>query len=205
MLTQLNGGYDEGYRAVKGFWGTEPGSLVADFLRTRSASELTVLDVGAGEGKNAAAFAASGARIDALECSSYAIDNGQSLFPYQNINWIQADATDFEYANNYYDVVVCYGLIHCLARQTDAERLIRSLQDSLRERGTFILVSFNDGSHDFSEHPGFEPLLLSHDWIIRQFDGWHLNANSNSLLFEIHPHNRIPHHHSMSRVSAVKP
>lgn len=205
MLTEIDGGYDQGYRAIKGFWGREPGSLVAEFLRTRNAVGLAVLDVGAGEGKNAAAFAGSGARVDALECSSAAIRNGLELFPRAEINWIQADATEHRYPKRFYDVVICYGLVHCLATETEAGRLIRSLQATLKEGGTFILVAFNDGSHDLSAHPGFKPLLLGHHWFIRQFEGWHLESVSDSILFETHPHNGIPHHHSLTRLSAVKP
>ena len=55
MLTELDGGYDVGYRAVTGFWGTAPSSLVVRYLATHDVAGLKVLDAGAGEGKNAAA------------------------------------------------------------------------------------------------------------------------------------------------------
>lgn len=205
MLIETDGGYEEGYRAVTGFWGTQPGSLVADYLHHHPVTGLTVLDVGAGEGKNAAAFARAGASVDALECSSAAIRNGRALFDDAEINWLQADADRFAYPLAYYDVVVCYGLIHCLKSIAAAMHLVSSLKSALKANGTFILVSFNDGRHDLSAHPGFKPLLLPHGWFLQQFEGWEIDSVSNSLLFETHPHNNIPHHHSLTRLRAFKP
>jgi SAM-dependent methyltransferase len=205
MLTEISGGYDEGYKAIKGFWGTSPGSLVSHLLKSYDASGRVVLDVGAGEGKNAAAFAGFGAHVDALECSSAAIGNGRELFPHAEINWIQADVTSYVYPECYYDVIVCYGLIHCLQNEAVANKLVRSLQNSLKGGGFFILASFNNGSHDFSAHPEFEPLLLENDWFLNHFNKWNVEIISNSILFETHPHNLIPHHHSMTRLIAAKP
>lgn len=204
MLLEANGGYDDGYVSVRSFWGTKPGSLVAELLQTQKVAGLKVLDVGAGEGKNAAALSRAGACVDAIECSPHAIRNGQELFASASINWIEADAADWLYPVEHYDVVVCYGLIHCLASELAADRLIGSLQRSLKADGIFILVSFNDGSHDLSGHPGFAPLFLPHAWFLRHFQRWTIQSVSDSILFETHPHNNIPHHHSLTRLSAVK-
>ncbi|MGS1097576.1 class I SAM-dependent methyltransferase [Aquamicrobium terrae] len=205
MLTEVDGGYDQGYRAVENFWGKAPASLVATYLRSHKAVGLQVLDVGAGEGKNAAAFAHAGAYVTALECSSAAIQNGRKLFPDVDINWVQADATDYRYPTGFYDVVVCYGLIHCLKSESVARNMLFNLQNSLKSGGTIFVVAFNNGSHDLSAHPGFAPLLLSHDWFIERFNEWHAVGASDSILFETHPHNLIPHHHSLTRLTAVKP
>ncbi|MCD1641921.1 class I SAM-dependent methyltransferase [Aurantimonas coralicida] len=205
MLTEVDGGYDQGYRAVSNFWGTAPGSLVAAFLRTQNPAGLRVLDVGAGEGKNAAAFASDGAWVDALECSGKAIENGRKLFPNSQINWLHSDAMEHTYPSNAYDVVICYGLIHCLPTESAASDLLRKLQLTLKPGGTIFVVAFNNGSHDLSAHPGFKPLLLSHHWFVEHFRGWQIDLVSDTILIETHPHNRIRHHHSLTRLSAVKP
>lgn len=204
MLIEADGGYDQGYRAVRGFWGTEPGSLVSEFLSLHDPAGMIVIDVGAGEGKNAAAFARGGAVVEALECSSVAIQNGKSLFSDLAIAWIQTDALEFIYPRNHYDVIICYGLIHCLHSEAAAGRLMDALKSSLKPGGTLMLVSFNDGSHDLSAHPGFQPLLLKHEWFESLFEGWTVTSSTDSILFETHPHNQVPHHHSMTRISAVK-
>lgn len=204
MLAETNGGYDEGYRAVTGFWGIMPGSLVSAFLQRHQARGLRVLDVGAGEGKNAAAFARAGAKVQAIECSNIAIGNGRRLFPDADIEWIQSDALTMRYDRNVYDVVISYGLTHCLPTEDDARSLLKKLQTSLKAGGTFLLVSFNSGSHDLTAHPGFSPLLLDHSWFLDMFDGWDIEFSANSILHETHPHNNIPHHHSLTRLTAVK-
>jgi len=205
MLVETNGGYDDGYASVMGFWGTSPGSLVREFLARQPAKGMRVLDVGAGEGKNASAFAHAGANVTALECSATAIKNGLALFPNEKIEWVHCDALEYEFAPESYDVIVSYGLTHCLPSQSSARCLISRLQSALVSGGTFILVSFNSGSHDLSAHPGFNPLLLDHDWYLETFHGWQFESVSDAILFETHPHNNIPHHHSLTRLSARKP
>ncbi|HEV7246164.1 MAG TPA: class I SAM-dependent methyltransferase [Shinella sp.] len=205
MLVETKGGYDEGYEAITGFWGTKPGSLVRNYLADHDVVGSRVLDVGAGEGKNSAAFARAGAEVVAVECSAAAIRNGRRLFPSEVIEWTHRDAVEMDYPKNSYDVIVSYGLTHCLPSEVLARRLISELQAALVPGGTFILVSFNSGSHDLSAHPGFQPLLLSHAWFVSMFDGWQFQNLSDSILFETHPHNNIPHHHSLTRLTATKP
>jgi len=76
----LDGGYDEGYRACPCFWGDKPGSLVAQLLIEQNFAGKFVLDLGCGEGKNAAAFARAGASVTAIDCSELAISNGKAAF-----------------------------------------------------------------------------------------------------------------------------
>lgn len=204
MSTEIDGGYDIGYRAVTGFWGTKPSSLVAQYLESHDVRGLKVLDAGAGEGKNAAAFARLGASVDAIECSAVAIDNGRTLYDDAYIDWVHSDITTLPLPLEYYDVVICYGLIHCLGSEKVASDTVESLRSALKSGGVFILCSFNDGSHELSAHPGFKPLLLSHNWFKDKFSDWRVEQISDSLLFETHPHNNIPHHHSISRILAVK-
>jgi 2-polyprenyl-3-methyl-5-hydroxy-6-metoxy-1,4-benzoquinol methylase len=198
------GGYDRGYAAVPCFWGRSPGSLVASFLASHNPKNLRVLDVGAGEGKNAAAFARLGATVDAIECSSEAIENGRSTFFDVEINWIEQDVTTYEFPTDFYDVVVCYGLIHCLQSEREATRILLNTQASLKQNGAYILASFNDGGHDLSAHPGFKPLLMSHSWFLDAFQPLQIVLASDERLYETHPHNGIAHFHSMSRLMAKR-
>jgi 2-polyprenyl-3-methyl-5-hydroxy-6-metoxy-1,4-benzoquinol methylase len=165
---------------------------------------MSVLDAGAGEGKNAAAFVRLEAHVDAIECSSAAIENGRKLHPELKINWLHSDISAIELGRERYDVVVCYGLIHCLASKDVAAKVLSGLMRALKTGGTFILASFNDGSHDMSAHPGFQPLLLPHGWFVERFRDWQVEVLTDTVLFETHPHNNIPHHHSLTRLMAVK-
>lgn len=202
-----NGGYDDGYSAVPCFWGKDPGSLVKLFLEEHSVKGNVILDLGCGEGKNANAFAAAGATAIAVDCSQDAITNGKSVFRNSPIDWYIADATSFaaSQSDETYDVVVVYGLLHCMNSETEAGALINDVQRLTKPNGTVILVAFNVRSQDLSAHPGFEPLLLPHDWYAAKFDGWHTEILTDTDLHETHPHNGIPHHHSLTRLIAKKP
>lgn len=111
-----DGGYDDGYEAVQCFWGVEPGSLVADYLErhTQKLRSARALDLGCGEGKNAAALTRAGYTVDAIECSHAAIANGKILFSDVDIRWLHADVRDIQLPRQKYDLVVAYGLYHCL-------------------------------------------------------------------------------------------
>jgi len=202
-MTDHLGGYDDGYEAVPCFWGEEPGSLVREFLSRNVVTGLRVLDLGAGEGKNASALAKAGAAVDAVEMSSSAIENGRERFGH-GFNWIHADARTINLGSKSYDLVVSYGLAHCMKSESEAAHLIEQSQDALKAGGHYILVAFNARSQDLRAHPGFEPLLLSHDWYVERFSGWDLLIATDTNLHETHPHNNVPHHHSMTRLLARK-
>jgi SAM-dependent methyltransferase len=201
-----NGGYDEGYMAVPCLWGTQPGSLVQEVLADDSfKTPGKVLDLGCGEGKNAAVFARMGCDVDAVDCSLAAISNGKRAFPDPNIRWFHRDVLDFECGHQHYDLIICYGLFHCLRNADAVEKVISRVQAATRPSGLNIVCAFNDRSRDLSAHPGFDPLLLSHTWYLARYPDWNLRHASDADLHETHPHNGIPHHHSLTRIVARKP
>lgn len=199
-----DGGYDAGYAATDCFWGTDPASLVRKFLTSYDVNGFDVLDVGCGEGKNANAFANAGAQVLAIDCSDLAIANGRRLFPSNLIDWRVADASKMQWPAESFEIVVSYGLLHCLSDASSAERLIDSMQQATKVGGYNIFCTFNDRSQDLSAHPGFKPLLLGHDWYLDRYTGWSIDEASDTDLHETHPHNMIPHHHSLTRVIAKK-
>lgn len=208
MKMATDGGYEEGYSTTSCFWGTEPASLVRQFLANRShaAGSLSrILDAGCGEGKNAVPFARLGYSVDAVDCSRKAIENGRSLFSSRLINWTVSDVLACEFPAGHYDVAIAYGLLHCLPNQHAIELLIDRLQRATKGGGTNIVCTFNDRSHDLSAHPGFHPTLLPHSFYLQAYSGWKIVVSSDEDLFETHPHNGIPHHHSMTRIIAEKP
>lgn len=199
------GGYDLGYANCPCFWGTEAGSLVREFLAVHAnASNLRVLDLGCGEGKNAAAFAKRGASVVAVDCSAQALANGKSAFPYNNIEWVQSDALEYLGDCSLFDVVVMYGLPHCMKSDSAIQRLIELALQKTKQDGIHLLVAFNDGPHDLSAHPGFRPTLVSHQFYLQCYSTSEVKKQSSSLLHETHPHNNIPHFHSITRMLAIK-
>jgi tellurite methyltransferase len=202
----MNGGYDSGYSACPCFWGRSPGSLVrlleeyvADFRG------LSVLDAGCGEGKNAAFLSQRGARVRAIDISKAAIKNGQAAFGNGiGIEWAQGDIRDIELSREYYDVVIAYGLLHCLRSKAEIAKTIRKLQNATAPRGYNMLCALNDRRQDMSAHPDLNPTLLLHQRFLDLYSGWDILHGSDTDLTETHPHNNIEHTHSLTRILARK-
>lgn len=201
-----DGGYDDGYSAVPCFWGTDPGSLIVEFLKEIGVAKGSrVLDLGCGEGKNAVAFSKAGCLVDAVDCSDRAIENGRAAFPDPTISWLLDDVSALALPALSYAVVVSYGLLHCLRDKAEVQRVIEKAKDATIPGGHHIVCTFNDRSHDLRGHPGFAPLLLEHNWYLAQYASWETYKASDRDLVEAHPHNHIRHHHSVTRLVARKP
>lgn len=202
----MDGGYDDGYRACTCFWGTRPGSLmsrlrglVSDF------SGLRVLDVGCGEGKNAAHLARLGASVEAFDVSEMAIKHARSLWPsVPRVTWQVGDVREFEIAQNVYDIIIVYGLLHCLRDGREIQSVTRRLKDATRPSGYHVLCTFNDRHQELHAHPAFTPVLLPHTYFTELYIGWDVLFASDEDLHETHPHNNVPHTHSMTRIIAQK-
>jgi tellurite methyltransferase len=202
----MSGGYDQGYTRCSCFWGREPGALVRSFLATTSSlRNLSVVDLGCGEGKNAYTLARSGARVIALDCSEAAIANGRKAFQDVQIDWLVADAKEYLSSHgDKFDLVIMYGLLHCLPSEESIAEIIQLALQRTRSNGVHLVVVFNDGPHDLSAHLGLFPTLLPHDFYLGQYAGQSTEFQTNSLIHETHPHNNIPHFHSLSRLVVRK-
>lgn len=200
---QFDGGYDEGYSRCPCFWGKSPGSLVKHFIsEIRTPKGLRVLDLGCGEGKNASAFARAGATVVGVDCSQIALANGQRAFADSAIEWVLSDAETYLLTSEPFDVIVMYGLLHCLPSQITISSLLDLAFEKTCLGGHHIVAAFNDGPHDLSAHPGFVPTLASHSFYLSQYCGHEIVVASSELLHEVHPHNQIPHFHSLTRLIA---
>jgi tellurite methyltransferase len=203
-ITGSNGGYDDGYPSCPCFWGRSPGSLVRKFLDRNEVEGLRVLDLGCGEGKNGFAFAERGATVVAVDCSELAIRNGQAAFGSHFIRWVHDDSCHYIQTCEEFDIVVMYGLLHCLASESEIQGLIASALKKTRLGGWHIVVSFNDGPHDLSAHPKFTPTLLSHGFYADQYAKQTVLFHESAIIHETHPHNGIPHFHSLTRLLAKR-
>ena len=202
-----NGGYDEGYKSCPCFWGRDPGSLIKKLERMVDCWQgLRVLDVGCGEGKNAHFLGKLGAQVVALDHSQAALKNATGAWPFQkNVNWVFADIRTYNLQTQSVDIVVLYGLLHCLKNQEELVDVVRKLQNATVLGGFHVLCSFNARKQDLrNAHPGFKPLLISHSEFLKIYLGWEIIEQSDSDLSEVHPHNGVPHVHSMTRFIAKK-
>jgi SAM-dependent methyltransferase len=203
---RIGPGYDRGYRAKLGFWGTEPAGLVrlvASQLRVGS----LCLDLGCGEGKNANHLALSGHRVVAVDASNAALDNAKKLHGMvTNIEWVQADALDYlRNTDLNFDLIVEAGLMHCLLSVNDAILLFALTYKRLKVGGTLMMSSFNDRITDLSGHDAdFRPIFIHHKDIIVALErcGFLLEHASDTDLNDFHIHIGLPHVHSITRLLA---
>lgn len=200
-IEKETGGYDDGYKSCPCFWGRNPGSLILRLISIVSLKGTRVLDAGCGEGKNAAFVSEQGAEVDAVELSEHAIANGKVAFGQINsINWHTCDIRKWHRATNTYDIVIAYGLLHCLPD----EQIIRGLVAELRRQtvpgGYHVICAFNSRSQNLVAHPDFHPTLLPHSLYLEMYGNDSILYESDDDLTETHPHNGIEHTHSMTRI-----
>jgi tellurite methyltransferase len=206
MTTGGSGGYDEGYGACPCFWGREPGRLIKCLLeRFTDFAGLSVLDAGCGEGKNAHALAARAAKVTAIDCSPLALSNARAAWPEDQIKWVQADVRDLHWPIQAFDLVVAYGLLHCLSNRSEIESVVSRFKAATHRGGRHVVCAFNARRQDLVAHPGFEPCLLSHGDYLALYRDWAVEEASDEDLHEMHPHNKIAHVHSLTRMITFKP
>lgn len=202
----MAGGYESGYETCPCFWGKEPGTFVRYLVENVTSVEgLAVLDAGCGEGKNAVYLAQKGARVLAVDVSASAVRNGKYAFgDVANLQWEIGDVRAREWGIEAFDIVVSYGLLHCLRSLREVEDIVASFKSATRIDGYHVICCFNDRLQDLAAHPDLEPVWLRHDWITGLYAGWQILKATDSDLIETHPNNGILHTHSLTRILAKR-
>jgi ubiquinone/menaquinone biosynthesis C-methylase UbiE len=205
-----DGGYDAGYRACPSFWGSEPSSLVLSLeSKISSVIGLRILDVGCGEGKNALYLASKGGLVSGYDISDIAIEHAiaaKENLSIENVNFYVGDAMAEDFPSESFDVVIAYGLLHCLPNEQRIREVSERLIRMTRKGGHIVICAFNSRSQDLvAAHPGFYPTTLDHSVYIDIFASVTILEVHDRDLHETHPHNGIPHTHSMTRILAMRP
>lgn len=202
----MDGGYDIGYENCSCFWGEQPGTLINKFLLlNQKLINIEILDAGCGEGKNSIFFARKGAKVKAIDISQLAINNAKkSWADYKLVEWIRGDIRSVSFSERKFDLIVMYGLLHCLEGVTEIKETIQKMQELTKSGGYHIVCSFNKRLQDLSAHPNFFPTMLNHQFYLDQYKNWGCKFSSDENLYEIHPHNKIPHTHSLTRLIMQK-
>jgi hypothetical protein len=106
--------------------------------------------------------------------------------------------------HGYFDTVIAYGLFHCLSSTAEIIELHEILAAATKDGGHHVVCAFNSRNQDLAGHSDFKPCLASHAFYESQYEQWHIEEISDEDLFETHPHNGIPHVHSLTRMIARK-
>jgi cyclopropane fatty-acyl-phospholipid synthase-like methyltransferase len=102
-----------------------------------------------------------------------------------------------------FDVVVAYGLLHCLQSRDEADTITRLIQNLTRPGGINIVSAFTDRLPVPDVQDYLSPTLLPEDHILGFYRaGWTIIEYENDTLSESHPTTCSEHKHSLFRLMA---
>jgi SAM-dependent methyltransferase/tRNA A-37 threonylcarbamoyl transferase component Bud32 len=138
--------YDKLYETLGFLWPYQPGRMVlaaAEYMK----SPGRCLDLGCGDGKNMLYLEKLNWKVDGVDLSQYAITAAKKRFEREKEvikgNLILEDVVDFEYQPNSYELIVCYGLYHCLT-DLEIEKIHGAIIASLKPGGLLAFATLND-------------------------------------------------------------
>ncbi len=201
---RTSGPYDRLYRSTTELlWPDRPGRMV------RQAAAMSepgrALDLGCGDGKNILFLEDSGWTVDGLDVSRVAIDAvsrrvrryyGDDLPLKGKI--VQGDVVDYHSVPGRYDLVVAYGLYHCL---NDAEiaAVHEEVTRALKPGGLFAFAAFNDTLPIPDGHETGELFLRPPDHIFKLVgDSMDVIAKEEGTIEESHLPLVDRHRHSLT-------
>ena len=211
MADAGKGQYDLEYSRHSCFWGKAPAKYVR--LVTRFLPNVIgkrALDLGAGEGKNAFFLEKLGFEVTAVEISRFAcrnfinrmiedgVDDGISVILGNALT-----APVGEEAS--YDLVVSYGLLHCLPDENAINLLVARMQALTKPGGLNIVSAFTNRLPVPDVQDYLSPTLVGEGYVPGLYSSWTVLQYEDDTLVEAHPTSNIVHEHSLFRLIARRP
>ena len=197
--------YEKCYEGNEYYWGLEPASFLDELINctNKKPSDLAVLDIGCGEGKDAVYMAQQGCKVTAFDVTDSGIRKLKKLALNRSveIEAFVADINNFE-INKQYDIIYSTGTIQYLFDEN-----IPSFFNKIRNMTTIGgIVYFNV----FVEKPFLE---LPPDWdkeekmwktgdLFSYFSDWKIHI-INEVIFEDNS-GGVKHYHCMDTVMAER-
>jgi SAM-dependent methyltransferase len=199
------------------FWGHQPGSAVRWFADHHDVTGWSVLDIGAGTGKNTFEFARRGAaRVVALEIDSIAIRELSAslarleiagLLPENVVALCKDDLlVALQQTDAVYDCVVSYGVLHVFKTPRLLRKAAALTQDAVRAGGYLILQSLTAKYPAPAGQPELEGVIVGEDAVRQMFrePAWNIEHVDTSDITHSHAEAGEFHRHGSIRVVARK-
>lgn len=204
--------YQNEYENSNGcFWDRSPAKYVSLFaeLLEINLTNLSILDLGAGEGKNSVFLANLNANVIAVDTSKTALSRFAMQPSYDKcknrITIINEDIRNVSFGNGHFDVVVAYGILHCLDSKQEILSMIENIGKWLKNGGFFICATFtNKIPAPVIQSYLDENAFLDEGELENNLSSFLIIKSENSIITETHPTSKLEHNHSIVRIIAQK-
>jgi SAM-dependent methyltransferase len=196
--TEPSGGYDRLYASRDFLWPERPGRMVRKAVMLRRAGR--VLEAGCGDGKNLAFLLAHGWTADAFDISALAVEACRRRLAGAGEETCRIWRDDSRVAileNHAYDMVVAYGLYHCLD-DAGLHQTHRRLVAALKPGGLFVCAAFNDALPLPVDHATGSLFLRAKGHLNELFLSWVLVDFEMGVIEEDHSPLVGRHRHSLT-------
>lgn len=201
----MTGPYDELYSRADFLWPPGPGRVVKWLVQEAGLPAL-VLDLGAGDGKNAIFFEQQGIPVDCFDVSALARDAYQRRFRSEGLeprgSFTVADIASLGHLSAKYQCVVLYGVAHCLT-DGELEQTLKLVKDALCEGGFVCFAALSDGLPIPLDHGTASLHLRSHKAYLQLLGDLFIVRAERGIISERHPGVRL-HKHEVSWILARK-
>ena len=120
-----------------------------------------LLDVGCGEGADTVFFAKRGFQVTALDNNEKHLDRLRAFIhdnSLTNASVVNTNVLDFQYPQNYYDVISCI-LVGCCMSRSDFEKLLVILKLTVKKGGIIIMSLRNYLDPQFKDYVSTETMI----------------------------------------------
>lgn len=173
MKNKLTTHYNELY-SDKGhaFGGGEPTSIVRDILKYKTTG--TVLDAGAGEGRNTLFLAEKGFDVEAVDLSKVGLDKLSKLAKERGlkIKTKVADLNEIDWPVSY-DVIVSSFILHHLEIK-DAEKFFAQMKEHTNNGGLNVIALFTKDGDFFRDDPETRQYYPEKGEVKGLYEGWEI-------------------------------
>ena len=120
---------------------------------------------------------------------------------------VLSDITKYPFEQQTWNLIVCYGVLHCLDNEHAALQLLDRIVSSTEAKGFNIISSFTNeiGVPEVQDY--LSPLLLTPEFVLeyyKKLDGWQVVQFETGIITESHPTSMTPHQHSLYRIITKK-
>lgn len=143
-----------------------------------------VLDLGAGDGRNALPFAREGRQVEAVDSSSVVVEkmkqiNETSKLP---LSWINADVSTFEIPEKKYALIIIANILPFLPRES-SEALIERAKRGLKNGGLLYVSTFSPEDPTYLENGGFFSESEGH--VVKYPDGFSMQFFNRAEILDL--------------------